>query len=121
MIIKEYAQSKGPSSEGLSLSFMCVWVMIPTATDAGIDDEQYPLTTGEFLERYGDVELELQNGTEQIGDALGRMDDEVFDSALEARFAVYAGVSHRAVGRRFYSDRDPTPPGAPHGPEQISF
>ncbi|AGN00196.1 hypothetical protein L593_01215 [Salinarchaeum sp. Harcht-Bsk1] len=95
--------------------------MIPTATDAGIDDEQYPLTTQEFLERFGDVELELANGTERIGDALDRMDDETYESALDARFAVYAAVSHRAVGRRFYSDRDPTPPGSPHGPDQVSF
>lgn len=95
--------------------------MIPTATDAGIDDEQYPLTTDEFLDRFGDVELELQNGTERIADALGRMDDETYESALDARFAVYAAVSHRAIGRRFYSDRDPTPPDAPHGPEQVSF
>ena len=95
--------------------------MIPTATDAGIDDEHYPLTTEEFLERFGDVELELANGTERIGDALERMDDETYESALDARFAVYAALSHRAVGRRFYSDRDPTPPGSPHGPDQVSF
>lgn len=95
--------------------------MIPTATDAGIDDEQYPLSTREFVERFGDVELELADGTERIGDALDRMDEEIYESAQDARFAVYAAVSHHAVGRRFYSDRDPTPPGAPHGPDQISF
>lgn len=95
--------------------------MIPTGTDAAMDDEQYPMTTDEFLERYGDVELEIQNGSERIADALGRLDDEVYDSAEEARFAVYSAVSHRAVGRRFYSDRDPTPPGARIGPDQVSF
>lgn len=95
--------------------------MIPTGTDAAMDDEQYPMTTEEFLERYGDVELEIQNGSECIADALGRLDDEIYDSAEEARFAVYSSVSHRAVGRRFYSDRDPTPPGAHIGPDQVSF
>ncbi|WP_248515591.1 DUF5789 family protein [Salinarchaeum laminariae] len=95
--------------------------MIPTATDANMDDEQYPLTTSEFLERYGDVELEIQNGTECIADALETLDEEVYESAEDARYAVYSGVSHRAVGRRFYSDRDPTPPGSPIGPDQVSF
>ncbi|WP_460919083.1 DUF5789 family protein [Salinarchaeum chitinilyticum] len=95
--------------------------MIPTGTDTAMDDEQYPLTTEEFLERFGDVELELQNGTERISEALERLDDEVYDSPEEARFAVYSAVSHRAIGRRFYSDRDPTPPGAPNAPDQVSF
>jgi hypothetical protein len=95
--------------------------MIPTTTNAGIEDEQYPLTTEEFLERFGDVELDLAEGTERIEEVLGRGDDEVFECPNDARLAVYASVSSRAVGRRFYSDRDPTPPGAPDGHEQVSF
>lgn len=95
--------------------------MIPTSTDAGIEDEQYPLTTQEFLDRFGDVELDLADGSERIEDALGRVDDEVYESAHDARLAVWAAVSHQAVGRRFYSDRDPTPPGAPNGHDQVSF
>lgn len=100
---------------------MSYHVVIPTTTDAGIEEEQYPLTTQEFLDRFGDVELDLAEGTERIEEVLGRADDEVFESPNDARLAVYASVSSRAVGRRFYSDRDPTPPGAPDGHDQVSF
>lgn len=96
-------------------------MMIPSDTNRSIDDEQYPLTTAEFVERYGDRTFTLQNGSESVADIVGRQADEVYTSPDEVRMALYNGVSHEAVGRRFYSDRDPTPPGSPVGPEQLSF
>lgn len=95
--------------------------MLPTDTNESIDAERYPLTTEQLVERYGDRTLELQNGSESLGEVLSRAGDDTFDSPHEVRLAVYNGVSHRAVGRRFYSDRDPTPPGSLVGPDQLSF
>lgn len=95
--------------------------MIPNATADGIDDENYPLTTDELLARYGQVELELAEGSERLGEAVGRLDDEVYQCPSDVHCAVFAGVGGDAVGRRNYSDRDPTPLGALHGPDQVSF
>lgn len=100
---------------------MFVEVMLTSATNDGIDAETYPLTTEELLARYGDAELDLPNGTERLADVVERQGKEVYHSPDDVRLAVYNGVSHRAVGRRFYSDRDPTPPGAVAGHEQVSF
>lgn len=95
--------------------------MIPTDTNESLAAERYPLTTDELVDRYGDQTLELQNGSESLADVLSRTGDETYHSPEDVRLALYNGVSHRAVGRRFYSDRDPTPPGSPVGPEQLSF
>ena len=89
--------------------------------DALIDAHEYPATTAELIEAYGDSRIELQNGTETVADVLGRVDGETFESAEEARFAVYAAVSDKAIGRVGYSDRDPTPLGSPYAPEVLSF
>lgn len=92
----------------------------PDATDS-IDDESYPLSAEDLLARYGDAELDLHGGSQRLGDVVGLDGDAVFHSPEDVRLAVYNGVSHRAVGRRFYSDRDPTPPGAVLGHDQVSF
>lgn len=100
---------------------MLYLVMIPNATEAGIDQEQFPLSTSELIDRYGEVELNIQDGSESIADALAHVEDDTYESPTDVRHALYSGVSYRAVGRRFYSDRDPTPPGARQGHEQLSF
>lgn len=95
--------------------------MMLNGTGERIDEEQYPMTSEEFVERYGDVELDLPNGTERLGDAIERLDDETYRCPEDARFAIYTAVSNKAIGRPQYSDRDPTPMGAPHAPEQLSL
>lgn len=85
-----------------------------------IDDHSYPATTEELIAAYGDVELDLANGTETLGDALGRLGNETFDSAEEVRLATYSAVGADAVGRKHYSDRDPTAPGE-DGHDHLSF
>jgi len=95
--------------------------MLTPATIDGIDAESYPLTTEELLARHGEAVLDLPEGTERLADVVGRQGEEVYYSPAEVRHAVYNGVSSSAVGRRFYSDRDPTPPGAVDGHDQLSF
>jgi hypothetical protein len=90
--------------------------------DAGekLDAHTYPATTDELIEAYGDLELQLPNGTETLGDALAHMPSETFRNEEEARFTAYSAVSSKAIGRKGYSDRDPVCPGE-DGPGQVSF
>lgn len=80
----------------------------------------YPATTADLIDAYGDVELELPNGTESLGDVLERLTPETYESAEQARLAVYSAVSTKAVGRVGYSDRDPVSMGE-DGPDEVSF
>ncbi|PSP55577.1 DUF2795 domain-containing protein [Halobacteriales archaeon QS_1_67_19] len=80
----------------------------------------YPATTAQLTDSYGDFELDLPNGTETVGDALRRVESQRFDSARQAEEILYSAVSSKAIGRKGYSDRDPTVLGTA-GPDQVSF
>ncbi|WP_440766682.1 DUF5789 family protein [Natronorubrum sp. DTA7] len=95
--------------------------MLLNGTGDVIDDHEYPATTEEMIDNYGDRTLELPNGSETVADVLARLESETFESPEEARFAVYGAVSDKAVGRVGYSDRDPTPVGSPYAPDAVSF
>ena len=95
--------------------------MLLNGTGEVIDDHEYPATTEELIEEYGDRTLELPNGTETVGDVLARLESETFETPEDARFAVYSAVSDKAVGRVGYSDRDPNPVGSPYSPDAVSF
>lgn len=88
--------------------------------DDQIGAHSYPATTEEVIEAYGDVELELPNGDERLADVLGRVGSETFESADDVRMATLSAVSSNAIGRKGYSDRDPTHFGE-EGHEQVSF
>ena len=95
--------------------------MLRNQTGDCIDTHEYPATTEELIEAYGDENLELPNGSEQLAEVLARLESETFESSDDARMAVYSAVSNKAVGRVGYSDRDPTPLGSPYAPEPMSF
>ncbi|WP_408959928.1 DUF2795 domain-containing protein [Natrinema sp. 74] len=95
--------------------------MLLNGTGEVIDDHEYPATTEELIEEYGDRTLELPNGSETVGDVLARLESETFEGPEDARFAVYSAVSDKAVGRVGYSDRDPNPVGSPYAPDAVSF
>ena len=88
--------------------------------DAKINAHTYPATADELIAEYGDLELELPNGDETFGDALGRLGATTFESPEDARLAAYSAVSKNAIGRQNYSDRD-APSIGENGPEQLSF
>ncbi|WP_435320073.1 DUF5789 family protein [Haloarchaeobius sp. TZWSO28] len=96
--------------------------MFRNGTDDRIDAQTYPMTAGELRERLGTEELELCEGTETVEQILDRLQcDETFETPEDVRFTLYGGVSERAIGRKGYSDRDPTPTGSPHAPDTVSF
>jgi len=95
--------------------------MLLNGTGEVIDDHQYPATTEEMIDAYGDRTLELPNGSETVAEVLARLESETFESPEDARFAVYSAVSDKAIGRVGYSDRDPMPVGSPYTPDAVSF
>ena len=88
--------------------------------DEKIETHSYPATAEELITAYGDLELELPNGNETLGDALSRLGETTFADAEDARLAAYSAVSKNAIGRQNYSDRD-APSIGENGPEQLSF
>ena len=88
--------------------------------DEKIDAHSFPATSEELIAEYGDLKLELPNGDETLGDALGRLGETTFEDAEDARLAAYSAVSRGAIGRANYSDRD-APAIGEDGPDQVSF
>ncbi|MFB6206167.1 MAG: DUF2795 domain-containing protein [Haloglomus sp.] len=80
----------------------------------------YPATTEELVEAYGELELELANGTATFGDLIELLGEQTFAGADEVRLTAYSALSEKAVGRVGYSDRD-SPGIGEDGYEQVSF
>ncbi len=91
-----------------------------TAATEQFKTHEYPATTEELIEAYGETELILPNGTESLGEVLGRLGNETFESATDAHMATYSAVSSKGIGRKYYSDRDPVGPGE-DGPDPLSL
>ncbi|WP_311170345.1 DUF5789 family protein [Halobellus ordinarius] len=85
-----------------------------------IDAHEFPATTEELIEAYGDQTIELPNGTARLGTVLSRAGAETYTDAEDARSALLCGLGHEAIGRRYYSDRDAYATGE-EGPQQVSF
>lgn len=85
------------------------------------DELEYPATTDELIATHGDQPIELPNGSETVGEALGRVGRETYETPEEFRLTLQSALSSKAVGRIGYSDRDPMPPGSVGGPRQLSF
>lgn len=85
-----------------------------------IDAHSYPATAEELIEEYGDLQLEVPDGEETLGDALGRLGADTFEDAEDARLATLSAVSKNAIGREKYSDRD-SPSIGEDGPDELSF
>ncbi|WP_137284258.1 DUF5789 family protein [Halorussus salinisoli] len=80
----------------------------------------YPATTNQLADSYGDYRLDHPNGSETLGEVLQRVGSETFGTSGEAEEMLYSAVSSGAIGRKGYSDRDPTTLGT-LGPNQVSF
>jgi hypothetical protein len=70
-----------------------------------LENEDYPVSADELLDRYGDREIGMSDGTESFREVLVTGGDEEFESADEVRQAVLNRVGSEAVGREGYSDR----------------
>ncbi|MFB6298024.1 MAG: DUF2795 domain-containing protein [Salinirussus sp.] len=69
---------------------------------------QFPCTSEGFLADHGDVELDLPDGSVTLASVFEGFPEEEFRTEEDARFAVYAALGEEAIGRKGYSDRDPS-------------
>lgn len=69
-----------------------------------LGEHKYPATSEELATEYGDQPLDLQNETESLGSVFDRLVDERFESADEAREAIYNEITGRAGGPEEYND-----------------
>ena len=51
--------------------------------------------------------MRFQNGEETLEKVLSLVPEEQFDSATDARTAIFSNVPEGAIGRKGYSDRTP--------------
>src|SRR6056297_2966791 len=70
-----------------------------------LEEDKYPTTPEELAVEYGDVVVDLPNETESLGSVFDRLVDERFDSAEEAREAVYHELTGRAAGPEEYNEQ----------------
>lgn len=69
-----------------------------------LGEQKYPTTGEELAVEYADQELDLPNETESLGSVFDRLVDERFESAEEAREAVYDELTGEAAGPEEYND-----------------
>ena len=62
--------------------------------DEALEDHDYPTTTDELIEVYGDREVESQGGSTSIDELLGPIDDETYASADEVRNQIQRLLNH---------------------------
>lgn len=72
--------------------------------DELLGEVKYPVTSEELAAEYGDQELDLPNETESLGSVFDRLVDERFESAEEAREAVYGEITGEAGGPSEYNE-----------------
>jgi len=70
-----------------------------------LEAHDYPATSGELVDEYGDHELQLPGGSQDVAEVLGLDDEQEFADAEEVRQAIHNLVGAEAVGRDNYSDR----------------
>ena len=94
--------------------------MRPVDIDDLLSGITYPTTTEDIIRAHGSQELRLQNGSESVAQVIGRCGPQTYTDPEDVRLSLYASVCSDAVGRRWYSDRDPPVPGS-DGPDPVSF
>ena len=62
--------------------------------DEALETQNYPTTTDELVEAYGNYEIETQGGTESLEKVLASTDNQTYDSADDVRSRIL-GLIHR--------------------------
>lgn len=70
-----------------------------------LDEATFPMDKDEFLDAYGDHELDLEGDTTTLREALGPLGETTFESVEDVERGVLTMVGEDAVGREEYSDR----------------
>lgn len=80
----------------------------------------FPTTTQHLIDEHGDVRMKLPNGAVTLGEVLGTLPNERLETAEDARLTTLSALGEDAIGRKGYSDRDPTSMGE-RGHEPVSL
>lgn len=75
----------------------------PLAED--LENEEYPLSQEELLDRYGDREIVLVDGSATLSEILDPENEREYEDEESVRSAVFSMVGDDAIGRDDYSDR----------------
>ena len=62
--------------------------------DEALETHDYPTTTDELVEAYGDYEIETQSGEKSLDEVLSSTDNQTYDSADDVRSRIL-GLIHR--------------------------
>ncbi|MFB6354373.1 MAG: hypothetical protein ABEJ92_09835 [Halobacteriales archaeon] len=84
-----------------------------------LDDLSYPLSADELAAALDGRTLVHPAGEEPVSAVVERCGSDAMESAEDAWLSVAAHVDEDAVGRKFYSDRDP--PCGPNEFDAVSF
>lgn len=78
--------------------------------ETALDNVSYPTDCADVVENCGEYVLEFQIDEETVGEAIERCNAGELRSRREARQTLLAALSEGAIGRKYYSDRDPPIP-----------
>ncbi|WP_178917673.1 hypothetical protein [Natronomonas gomsonensis] len=62
--------------------------------DEALQNQEYPTTTEELIEAFGDYEIETQDGQKSLDEVLAPIDDQTYESADDVRSRIQ-GLVHR--------------------------
>ena len=62
--------------------------------DDALETQDYPITTNELVEAYGDYEIQTQSGEKSLEEVLASTKNQTYDSADDARSRIL-GLIHR--------------------------
>jgi hypothetical protein len=89
-------------------------------TDELFADCEFPTTTVELCAAVSGRTVEVAGSRQPAAAAIERGGGDAFETREDAALALRSGLGGDAVGRREYSDRDPTALGE-EGPRPVSF
>ena len=70
-----------------------------------LEDEEYPISKDELLEKYGDRELEHSSGETTVEEVIRPLGRDEFEGQDEVHQSILNMVGDDAEGRQNYSDR----------------
>jgi len=78
--------------------------------ETALADVSYPTDCRDIVENCGDRVVTFQVGEETVGEAIERCNAGELRTRQEARQTLLSALSEGAIGRKYYSDRDPPIP-----------
>lgn len=73
-----------------------------------IERVDYPISNAGLVELHGDGELLLADGSTTLATTLDALGETTYEDADQVRQAIFGMVGDDAIGRKGYTDREPT-------------